>query len=321
MKGEIVNLSNEILGKLYSYIPSELDYKKIVFFPDVCEGKSKITTGTAVLTNDSNWREYTLSDVGCGMTLLESTLTFDDFSNEDWDKLYNLLRTNKSNLGQLGSGNHFLDAVVSLSNEKIYFVIHTGSRLEGNNLHEYLDNHIKFDKEYENVVNWAYENRMAIKSIIEKVFGKTTIILDKVHNSFEKLSNCHTIGDSISKDGEIIIRKGSVKLLENELTLIPSNMDNDMILVKANSKINDCLNSLSHGTGRIMSRGDAKEVAKNYDYSALRKRIYIPEGISNDSIKTEAPFCYRNLDDCMALISDIVEEVDRFSPIAYIGQL
>lgn len=312
MSNKILNLSSEILGKLYNYIPRELDYEKVVFFPDVCIGKSPLPTGTSILidTNKiSNWRKYTLSDVGCGMTLLKSNIEFENFKYSDWDKLYNLLKNNKSNLGQLGSGNHFLDAVIGNDN-KVYFVIHTGSRLEGNNLGDYLDNLNKFDIEYKKIINWAYENRMAIRDIIEKVFGNTKLIMDKVHNSYE-----------IINSNEVIIRKGSVKLLENEITLIPSNMDSDMILVKANNKVNDCLNSLSHGTGRVMSRGDAKEIAKNYDYEALRKRIYIPNGISNDSIKTEAPFCYRNLEDCMSLISNIVIEIDRFTPIAYIGQL
>ncbi|MFW5720882.1 MAG: hypothetical protein ACOCWW_00690 [Bacteroidota bacterium] len=37
-------------------------------------------------------------------------------------------------------------------------------------------------------------------------------------------------------------------------------------------------------------------MTQEYDYEGLRKKVYIPEMISNASIRTEAPFCYRNLD-------------------------
>lgn len=92
-------------------------------------------------------------------------------------------------------------------------------------------------------------------------------------------------------------------------------------MVRGTDKISDYLNSLSHGTGRKYSRSDTKTYAEQYDYEALRRRIYIPNSISNASIKTETPFCYRSIDDCMNLLGDIVEEVERFVPTAYIGQL
>ncbi|MNE97110.1 hypothetical protein D3C80_1954090 [compost metagenome] len=78
---------------------------------------------------------------------------------------------------------------------------------------------------------------------------------------------------------------------------------------------------MEHGTGRKVSRQEAKELANNYDYAALRKRIYIPSIISDASIKTEAPSCYRDLDECISLIDPLIEEIDRYIPIAYIGQL
>ena len=40
------------------------------------------------------------------------------------------LRTNKGGLGDLGGGNHFLDAIAPYSDGPIYFLIHTGSRNE-----------------------------------------------------------------------------------------------------------------------------------------------------------------------------------------------
>ena len=40
-----------------------------------------------------------------------------------------------------------------------------------------------------------------------------------------------------------------------------------------------------------------------------------------DNIKTEAPFCYRDLDSCLALIDNLINIEKRFSVFAYIGQM
>lgn len=136
------------------------------------------------------------------------------------------------------------------------------------------------------------------------------IVLDRPHNTYE-----------LMEDGSVLIRKGSVELNPRDITIISSSMDGDMVMVKATDKILNCLNSLFHGTGRKYSRSDAKTYAEQYNYKALRKRIYVLDSISDASIKTEAPFCYRNIDDCMNLLGDIVEEVEGSVPIAYIGQL
>jgi hypothetical protein len=51
------------------------------------------------------------------------------------------------------------------------------------------------------------------------------------------------------------------------------------------------------------------------------KVIFFPEMIADNSIKTDAPFCYRNLDDCLALMEDLIQVEERFEPIAYLGQI
>lgn len=305
-----INYSAEPDNKLYSWLPHDLEAETVVFFPDACPGKSPLPTGTAVLTRQTNWRKFAVSDCGCGMQLLRSELKWDDFRTEAWDKVMCDLKANKGKLGDLGSGNHFLDAIISHKDDSLYFLIHTGSREESKLVEDLIDNAPKFDDVFTSTCQWAENNRTAIAEILRKYFGKLELIMDKNHNSYEKLD-----------DDKVIIRKGAVKLLPGELTVIPSNMDGDVVLVKAKNSISSVLNSMSHGTGRVMSRGQAKEHAESYDYEGLRKRIYIPARISNDSIKTEAPFCYRGLDSCLSLISDLVEEVERFSVIAYIGQL
>ena len=69
----LVNLSAEPVGKLYSWIPADLTAETIVFLPDACPGKSPLPTGTAVLTRQRDWRKFAISD--CGMRLLRANLS------------------------------------------------------------------------------------------------------------------------------------------------------------------------------------------------------------------------------------------------------
>src|SRR5258707_5121851 len=108
---KVTNLSDETIGKLHSWIPHDLQAEEIVFLPDACPGKSPLPTGTAVQTSQPDWRRFAVSDCGCGMRLVTSTLGHADITQARWDELADRLRANKGRLGDLGGGNHFLDAL------------------------------------------------------------------------------------------------------------------------------------------------------------------------------------------------------------------
>ena len=197
----------------------------------------------------------------------------------------------------------------SYTDDKISFLIHTGSRNESKLVDDLIDRPQKFDTTFFDVCEWAKDNRFAIFKILEKYFGRLNLVLDKNHNHFE-----------ITDEG-VIIRKGAVKVIPGEQTVVPSNMNGDVVLITATDDVKNTYNSLCHGTGRVMSRGEAKEFASTFDYDALREKIYIPDMIANDNIKTDAPFCYRDLDSCLGLIDNLIKIDKRFSVFAYLGQM
>lgn len=307
---KVINLSAEPTEKLYSWLPHGLQADLVVFFPDACPGRSPLPTGTAVLTRQPDWRRFAVSDCGCGMLLLRSETPVDAFDRTAWARLAQDLRSNKGNLGDLGSGNHFLDALLPYDEDVIYFLIHTGSRDESNAVDAALVNSPpEFDTTFTRVVEWARANRRGVARLVERYFGPLEEVVDRNHNHYE-----HT-------DEGTIIRKGSVKLLPGELTVVPSNLDGDVVLLQATERVGEVLYSMCHGTGRVMSRGAARAFAAQYDFEALRRRIIIPDSIGNRSIQTEAPFCYRDLEACLQLLDGYVTEVRRFAPFAYIGQM
>jgi len=68
-----------------------------------------------------------------------------------------------------------------------------------------------------------------------------------------------------------------------------------------------------------MSRTACRPLANDFDFAAMRRRIMIPTGVNDSSLRTDAAFACRDLDGCMALIDDYVEQVSRFSVIGYMG--
>lgn len=307
---ELINLSAESLGKLHSWLPHDLRAEMIVFLPDACPGQSLLPTGTAVLTRQDDWRKFAVSDCGCGMRLLSSEVDGKALTREAWDQLADRLRANKGRLGDLGGGNHFLDALVPYDDGPLHFLIHTGSRGESGHVDHLVGSPAEFDREFTLVTAWAVDNRAAIHEAVEAVFGPQELVLDLPHNTYEAL-----------KVGGAIIRKGAVHLTPGQLAVIPSHMSGDVVLVRATERITELLDSMSHGTGRVVARGKSKAAADAFDFAGLRRSILIPTGVNDASLRTEGPYAYRDLDACLALIDGYVEAVARFGVVAYMGHL
>ena len=319
----LTNLSAEPDQVIYGWLekanalrPAE----RVVVLPDVCPGKSPLPTGTAFLTKDPGWRRFAVSDVGCGISVVRTSLTLDDVDQPDFRRMWDALaddlaaRRNKG-LGDLGSGNHFLDAAASLDDGSICLVVHTGSRQESGLVDALVDQPAAFDAAFARIRSWAADNRSAVLDIARKHVGCYVELrpgvptLDRDHNHFEL------------RDNATLIRKGSQQVKPGELALIPSNLLDDMAIVRATDKVQEIENCLPHGTGRTMSRSEAKQVAADFDFADLRRQVYIPARIADASLRTESPTCYRRLDDALELIRDYVTVVERLAPVAYIGQL
>jgi RNA-splicing ligase RtcB len=306
----VVNLSSEPLGKLHSWLPHDFAGERVVFLPDACPGKSPLPTGVAALTRQPDWRRFAISDCGCGMRLMRSSIAGGELRQSHWDELAARLQANKGRLGDLGGGNHFLDALEPYHDAPIHFLVHTGSRNESGHVDALVDRPVQFDSEFDRIVDWAAENRNQIHREIEQVFGRCDLVLDLPHNTYERLP-----------DGGAIIRKGSVHLRPGALSVIPSHMSGDVVLVRATERVAEIMFSMSHGTGRRMSRGDCKPLADRFDFGALRRAVMMPSCLADASLRTEGPYAYRELDECLALISGYVTEQARFSVVGYMGHL
>lgn len=291
-----------------------------VLLPDACPGRSPLPTGTGLLTTAPDWRRLAVSDVGCGMCIVRGTVRGADLATrefrEQWTALCEELRGNRNRgLGDLGSGNHFLEAAVSAADGSVAFVVHTGSRQESGLVDGLVGSPGTFEREFRRIEAWARQNRERVLEHVSRRFGAFRPLydgvarLDRNHNHFEEA------------DAGVIIRKGSQKVRPGELALIPSNLLDDMVIVRATSAVEGTLLCLPHGTGRAVSRSEAKAAASKSGLAEVRRRVFIPETIQDSSLRTETPSAYRRLASCLDRIGDLAEEVERFTPAAYIGQL
>jgi tRNA-splicing ligase RtcB len=127
-----------------------------------------------------------------------------------------------------------------------------------------------------------------------------------------KVENHHNFAWKEMVDGKelIVHRKGATPAHEGELGIIPGNMIHGGYLV-CGKGIPDALNSASHGAGRRMSRGRAKE---SFSGSDLRK-IVSNAGVTLIGGSTEeSPLAYKDIDEVMSAQENLVDVHGKFIP-------
>jgi tRNA-splicing ligase RtcB len=136
-------------------------------------------------------------------------------------------------------------------------------------------------------------------------------ILKSLNSSIYRLDYFETIHNYINLD-DGIMRKGAVSARAGEKLIIPMNRKDGSLLCvgKGNADWNF---SAPHGSGRIMSRSEAKRTLD------LQKSKDEMEGIYsttvNESTLDESPDAYKPMEEIVANIGDTVDIVDIIRPI------
>lgn len=155
---------------------------------------------------------------------------------------------------------------------------------------------------------FAYQNRVVIAQLICDYMGwyYNTDNIEWAHKH-----SWHTIHNYIDLD-KMILRKGAVSADRGELLLIPLNMrDGSLICVgKGNPDWNY---SAPHGSGRVLSRKQAKEQISLDDYEKSMFGIY-STCISENTLD-ESPMAYKPSKEIIANIQPTVEIASIVVPI------
>lgn len=245
-------------------------------------------------------------------------------------------------IGTLGGGNHFIELQKD-GEGWLWIMIHSGSRNLGKQVGDYYNKraqwlnelyHSKVEKEVqlaflplktpeftsywkemEYCVAFARCNRSLMMERIEEViFDALTDVefepaIDIAHN--------YAAWENHFGHNCIVHRKGAVRAREGEIGIIPGSMGTSSYIVEGLGNPESFMSS-SHGAGRAMSRTQAINTLSLEDEIRRMDEKGIVHGLRNKSDLDEAASAYKDIDQVIALESDLVKVKVKLEPVAVI---
>ncbi len=336
----------------------------VALMPDAHVGMGA-TIGSVVATEGAIIPAAVGVDIGCGMIAAETELTASDLpdslnalhslisyaipagvgrGNDDlsdrraerWLNAHPLSSLTEklpakalTQLGSLGSGNHFLELCLDEHNH-VWLVLHSGSRGVGNilgsghikvarrqelgiedrDLAYFLESQPEFHAYIQDML-WCQDYALFSRSLMfsRAMVSLATAVGRKVVAATDVI-NCHhnfAAQETHSIDGELIpvwvTRKGAIRAEIGDRGVIPGSMGACSYIVEGKG-ISESYNSCAHGAGRRMSRGQAKRELSKDD---LRIRM---EGIAwnqnASALLDEHPLAYKDIEQVMEDQADLV---------------
>ena len=236
-------------------------------------------------------------------------------------------------LGTLGGGNHFIEVCLD-GEDRVWLMLHSGSRGIGNDLAQY---HIAKAKDlphnadladpdlavfvtgeptmdaYRRDLFWAQDyarrNRPVMMALLRDVVRRQ---FKKVE--FEPEISCHHnyVAEEVHDKQELLVtRKGAIRAGRGDLGIIPGSMGASSFIVRGLGSA-ESLHSASHGAGRRMSRTQAR---KQFSAKDLAEQTRGVECRKDSGVVDEIPAAYKDIDEVMAQQSDLVTVVARLKQI------
>ena len=235
-------------------------------------------------------------------------------------------------LGTLGTGNHFIEVCLDES-ERVWFLLHSGSRGVGNRIASifielakrdlehllgslpdrdlaYLKEGTKHFDAYLAAVDWAQRfaatnRRVMMRRVVEAVarsgevppFEAALEAVDCHHNYVAR--ERHFGRDCL------VTRKGAVHAGRGVLGIIPGSMGAKSFIVRGKGHP-ESFDSCSHGAGRTLSRNEAK---RRFSVEDHRRATAHVECRKDAKVIDETPMAYKDIDAVMAAQEDLVEVV------------
>ena len=235
-------------------------------------------------------------------------------------------------LGTLGTGNHFIEVCLDES-DRVWVMLHSGSRGVGNRIGTYFIGLAKKDMEdvlgslpdrdlayleegaahfddYVEAVGWAQTyalvNRELMMAATLGALSKTKGI--PPFTATDEAVDCHhnyVARETHFGEEVLVTRKGAVRAGRGELGIIPGSMGARSFIVRGRGNPESFM-SCSHGAGRSLSRTEAKRRFTVADHEAATAGV---ECRKDAGVIDETPAAYKSIESVMAAQSDLVEVV------------
>ena len=221
-------------------------------------------------------------------------------------------------IGTLGGGNHFIELGKTVNNKGNWITIHTGSRQFGLKIATYWQKkagkgqlaYLQGDDMYGYLMDmffaqaYASLNRKTIAYIIDvSLFDGFGINLQ---NTIETVHNFIDFED-------FIIRKGAIRSYEDEMMIVPFNMEDGTLICKGKSNA-EWNYSAPHGAGRVFSRKKAKETLKKKEKD-IKHRMESKDIFCSKMPLDEVKESYKDPQIIEDAIEPTAEIVDRIKPV------
>jgi tRNA-splicing ligase RtcB len=221
------------------------------------------------------------------------------------ERYRSLEKTNHVNhLGTLGTGNHFIEVCLD-EEERVWFLLHSGSRGVGNSIATIFIERAKKDMEDElgslpdTDLAYLREGTRHFDDYVEAVLWaqefarlNRSVMMENVIESVERLRgiprfeagvtavNCHH--NYVVRERHLgadlwITRKGAVRAGKGELGIIPGSMGAKSFIVRGGQRT---ASSPSHGAGRSVARRGAALLARRPHRGHEARRV--PQGRRRD---------------------------------------
>ncbi len=343
----------------------ELQDSRIAMMPDM-HASEGCTVGTSMTIGKRVNPAFVGGDIGCGMQIYQLANETIDFSALDAcirEKIpsgakihgssvagvraipleslycYDYLRheTVLKSFGTLGGGNHFIEMSRG-TDEKLYLIIHSGSRRLGRDVALYHQVQAFFERHGidsaeakkkklkvsdiksrlhpndcflsgDNLERYLHDMNIAVEYAVKSRMDMGETIIETLGLSVkDQFATIHNYIDVSAG----VLRKGAVSAQNGERILIPINMRDGSLL--CTGKGNDAWNCTApHGSGRIMKRSDAKEQFSMEEYRMEMEGIFTTS--VNESTLDESPMAYRRIDEILDAIEPTANVDDILTPV------
>lgn len=241
-----------------------------------------------------------------------------------------------NHLGTLGTGNHFIEVCLD-ERDRVWFMLHSGSRGVGNRIGTYFIELAKRDMErqvknlpdrdlayftegarhfddYVRAVGWAQRYAMTNRQLMMNAviaaarrelpgFELGELAVNCHHNYVERE---HHFGNDV-----FVTRKGAVRARLGDLGIIPGSMGARSFIVRGKGEAQS-FHSCSHGAGRAMSRGEARRRFSLEDHIEATAGV---ECRKDADVIDETPMAYKPIDQVMAAQADLVDIVHELRQV------
>jgi tRNA-splicing ligase RtcB len=236
-------------------------------------------------------------------------------------------------LGTLGGGNHFIEVCLD-GDDNVWLMLHSGSRFIGAALAEqhmqvaarllhnrelrdpelavFLAGSPSFDA-YRRALYWAQEYAALNRALMLERLQQ--LVLEKwPDTSFEPAVSCHHnyVAEETHFDEPLLVtRKGAIRAGLGELGIIPGSMGAQSFIVRGRGNPLS-FESASHGAGRRMSRGRARQAFTAKDLARQTEGV---ECRKDRGVVDEAPKAYKDIRRVMEQQEDLVEIVAELKQV------